>query len=128
MLRRVIPFTVVAVFLTGACAFAFSPSRSMLGRVVRHGFFAPDRGFTPAPRPSDSLLYQTQGGAPGTYCPTPPRGSQKAADADTKLAEDLLPARTSSADPKSDSLLLGPAQTKCNVPAAQPAATQTIVP
>lgn len=132
LLRRVIPVTMVAVVLSAACAFAFSPKLSRIGRLVG-GVFGIDRGFTPVPRThADSLLlFATEGGAPGTYCPIPARGAQKAAgDLDARAGQDLVPAQTSTADVKGDSLLLVGGQTKCAVPAATPPAGggRTIVP
>jgi hypothetical protein len=133
MLRRAIPITLAADVLSAACAFAFSPRLSRLGRTW--GLGALERGHTPVPRndqtrQGDSLLFQTQGGAPGTYCPIPQRNgeaSQTASDQRAPSGSSLLLAQDSlPGDAKND--LLAPPAARCVIPSAATPVARSVVP
>jgi hypothetical protein len=121
MLRRVLVVTGMALVVGAACAYAVSPRVSHMGLSFSRGLFGFDHGFTPTP--PDSTRYATEGGAPGTYCPIPSRDSastHKSGAGSNILG--ALPAQSTvtSAGAKSADSLLGPSQTKCDVPTSKP--------
>ena len=134
MLRRALAITCIAVGLTAACAFAFSPRVARMGRNLGRGILGIERGFTPIPanersHTADSIAYLTEGGVPGTYCPIPPSGSkaQTAVDPRTIAEPRQMSTAAEPADGKND-LLLPPPQAKCIVPPTATAPTRSILP
>jgi len=118
MLRRVLVVTGMALVGGAACAYAVSPRVAHMSRSLTRGFLGLERGFTPAP--PDSSKYATEGGVPGTYCPTPSRDSSAYSHKspsepgllDSPAAQSVAPVA------KSGDSLLAPAQAKCDIPAA----------
>jgi len=128
VLRRALALTVIAVAFSAAGAFAFSPRLVYFWRTVGRGGNGLDRAYTPVPS-TDSLLYQTQGGVPGTYCPIPARGAEKpmAMPLPTGITEaprmsPAAPAAVQSSDP-----LLPGLPATCVIPPTAPSA-RPIVP
>jgi hypothetical protein len=137
MLRRALVLTGIAVVVSAACAFAVSPRVSGIGRSLSRELFGFDRGFTPATNTAhDSAMYEIEGGAPGTYCPIPPRNDGKsvaegASSGSAVTIGDIAPASSASqamsSPVKGDSLLLAP-PAKCTVPAPAGTAQKPILP
>ena len=136
MLRRALIVTAVAVALSAAGAFAFVPRLARVGHGFSLGALWSGHGFTPIPRSrdsvssSDELLLQTQGGAPGTYCPIRPRDDGTSAAAHDQHTSTVLPldsAASSPAQTKVD-LLQPPPAANCTVPTGSAPASRTVVP
>ena len=135
MLRRAVAITCIALGLTAACAFAFSPRVARMGRTLGRGIIGIERGFTPVPaneRPhaADSAAYLTEGGVPGTYCPIPSRSGSKpqgTVDPRTVSESRQMSSVAEPADGKNDLLLPAP-QAKCIVPTAATEPARPILP
>ena len=134
MLRRAVVITCIAMGLSAACAFAFSPRVAHMGRTFGRSILGIERGFTPVPandrsHTADSIAFLTEGGVPGTYCPTPPRSGSK-----PHATVDPLPIgeprqMSSAAEPAGGSNdLLPVAPARCVVPPAGTGAARSIVP
>jgi len=135
MLRRALALTGLAVAVSAACAFAFSPL-ARAGRTWTRGMLGFEAGFTPVPPNAhsladDSVTFRAQGGVPGTYCPTPARNgvAKQPATADEHVS--LEQTQSSVAPPTPDGkgdLLLPTRPAICNVPTAAAPAARSILP
>ena len=118
MLRRALVVTGVALIVGAACAYAVSPRAARMSLSFSRGLFGLERGFSPAP--PDSSRYATEGGVPGTFCPTP---SRDASPADQKPSSepsmfDIPAAQSPAISASSHDSLLTATQAKCDVPAS----------